>query len=38
MGWNYCLQWAITLPVELTAAGFTVQYWTKDGASLVDIS
>jgi len=30
MGWLYVLQWAVTLPVELTAAGFTMQYWTKD--------
>nr|CRX78983.1 hypothetical protein ls5930a1_00058 [Leucosporidium scottii] len=28
LGWNYLLQWTVTLPVELTAAGITVQYWT----------
>jgi yeast amino acid transporter len=28
MGWNYTLQWAVTLPLEITVAGTTVQYWT----------
>ena len=28
MGWNYVLQWAIVLPLEITIAGQTVQYWT----------
>ena len=23
----FLLQWAVTLPLELTAAGFTIQYW-----------
>jgi amino acid transporter len=27
MGWNYVLQWAVTLPLEITAAGITVSYW-----------
>lgn len=27
MGWNYWLQWAVTLPLEITVAGTTVQYW-----------
>jgi hypothetical protein len=27
MGWNYVLQWAIVLPLELTVAGITVEYW-----------
>ncbi|KAF2732248.1 hypothetical protein EJ04DRAFT_441391 [Polyplosphaeria fusca] len=27
MGWNYVFQWAIVLPLELTVAGFTVEYW-----------
>jgi amino acid transporter len=27
MGWNYCLQWAIVLPLELVVAGLTVEYW-----------
>ncbi|KAL3419699.1 amino-acid permease inda1 [Phlyctema vagabunda] len=30
MGWNYVLQWIITLPLELTVVSFTVQYWDKD--------
>ncbi|KAF9531465.1 APC amino acid permease [Crepidotus variabilis] len=30
MGWNYFLQWAIVLPLEITVAGFTVQYWGED--------
>lgn len=35
MGWNYVFQWAIVLPLELTVAGFTVQYW--DGAKSVNV-
>jgi len=27
MGWNYVFQWAVVLPLELTVAGFTVNYW-----------
>jgi amino acid transporter len=27
MGWNYVLQWAVVLPLEITVAGTTVQYW-----------
>lgn len=30
MGWNYVMQWAVVLPLELTVCGFTVQYWNKD--------
>jgi yeast amino acid transporter len=30
MGWNYVLQWAIVVPLELTVAGFTVEYWQAD--------
>jgi yeast amino acid transporter len=30
MGVNYVLQWAATLPVELTAASFTIQYWAPN--------
>ncbi|KAF7760107.1 hypothetical protein Agabi119p4_10783 [Agaricus bisporus var. burnettii] len=29
MGWNYFLQWAIVLPLEITVAGTTVQYWSQ---------
>lgn len=27
MGWNYVFQWAIVLPLEITVAGLTVEYW-----------
>jgi amino acid transporter len=27
IGWNYVFQWAATLPLELTAAGITIDYW-----------
>ncbi|KAH9476314.1 Amino-acid permease inda1 [Psilocybe cubensis] len=30
MGWNYVFQWAVVLPLEITVAGTTVQYWGKD--------
>jgi len=26
------LQWLVTLPLEITAAGITVQYWDKAAA------
>jgi len=29
MGWNYLLQWAVVLPLEITVAANTVQYWEK---------
>lgn len=29
MGWNYVLQWAAVLPLEITAAGITVSYWSN---------
>ncbi|GAA5823714.1 hypothetical protein JCM11251_000737 [Rhodosporidiobolus azoricus] len=29
LGWNYFAQWAIVLPLEITAAGITVQYWER---------
>jgi yeast amino acid transporter len=35
MGWNYVFQWAIVLPLELTVAGLTVQYW--EGARNVSV-
>lgn len=28
MGWNYVFQWAVVLPLEITAASITLQYWT----------
>ncbi|KAG5637064.1 hypothetical protein H0H81_005945 [Sphagnurus paluster] len=30
MGWNYVFQWAVVLPLEITVAGTTVQYWKAD--------
>jgi amino acid transporter len=29
MGWNYAMQWLVVLPLELTAAGITVDYWNS---------
>jgi len=29
MGWNYVLQWIVTLPLELTAASIVIQYWDQ---------
>ncbi|KAL2160147.1 hypothetical protein VTH06DRAFT_1802 [Thermothelomyces fergusii] len=30
MGWNYVMQWAIVLPLELTVCAITVQYWNQE--------
>ncbi|KAK4166267.1 putative amino-acid permease [Cladorrhinum sp. PSN259] len=30
MGWNYVMQWAVVVPLELTVCGITVQYWRDD--------
>lgn len=30
IGWNYWLSWAISLGVEVVAAGLLMQYWFKD--------
>jgi len=30
MGWNYVMQWAVVLPLELTVCGVTVGYWNKE--------
>jgi amino acid transporter len=30
MGWNYVMQWAAVLPLELTVCAMTIQYWNKD--------
>ena len=27
MGWNYALNWLVTLPLEIVAASITIQYW-----------
>lgn len=36
MGWNYVMSWAVVLPLELTVAGLTVQYWP--GAQDINIA
>jgi amino acid transporter len=28
MGWNYALSWLVIMPLELTAAGIVINYWT----------
>lgn len=38
MGWNYVLQWAAVLPLELTVCGITIQYWNPDISVAVWIS
>lgn len=30
MGWNYCLQWLVVLPLEIVSASITVDYWRPD--------
>lgn len=30
MGWNYVLQWAVVLPLELTVCSMTIQYWNVE--------
>ncbi|KAL4950786.1 amino acid permease/ SLC12A domain-containing protein [Aspergillus filifer] len=30
MGWNYVAQWAVVVPLELTVAGLTIDYWEVD--------
>ncbi|OAG40177.1 hypothetical protein AYO21_05655 [Fonsecaea monophora] len=41
MGWNYALQWLVTLPLEIVAASLTLEFWpgTRDvnGAAWVTI-
>ena len=27
LGWSYWVQWAVSLPSELTAGGILIQYW-----------
>ncbi|KAK4189810.1 amino acid permease/ SLC12A domain-containing protein [Podospora australis] len=29
MGWNYVMQWAVVLPLELTVCGITMGYWEE---------
>ncbi|CAF4554413.1 unnamed protein product [Rotaria sp. Silwood1] len=28
MGWNYALNWLVVMPLEITAAGLVINYWT----------
>lgn len=35
LGWNYWLQWAVSLPSELSAAGLIMTYWIPGTASWV---
>ncbi|KAL6240460.1 histidine permease [Rhinocladiella similis] len=28
MGWNYALQWMVTLPLEIVAASLTLEFWS----------
>ncbi|KAM3578568.1 hypothetical protein VKS41_008953 [Umbelopsis sp. WA50703] len=30
LGWNYWLQWAISIPTEVVAAGIIIQYWAPN--------
>ncbi|GAB1313438.1 Amino-acid permease inda1 [Madurella fahalii] len=38
MGWNYVMQWAVVLPLELTVCAITVGYWDKEISVAVWIS
>jgi amino acid transporter len=38
MGWNYVMQWAVVLPLELTVCAMTVGYWNPDISVAVWIS
>ena len=28
-GWNYALQWAVTMPLEVMSAAITLEYWNS---------
>lgn len=30
MGWNYVMQWAVVLPLELTVCSLTIGYWNSE--------
>jgi amino acid transporter len=38
MGWNYAMQWAIVLPLEITAASLTLRYWHLSTSPLLFIA
>lgn len=35
LGWNYWYNWAITLAVEMVAAGIVVKFWIPDASTIV---
>jgi hypothetical protein len=37
-GWNYCYQWTLTLPAELSAAAAIIGYWDSTTSPAVWIS
>lgn len=37
-GWNYALQWAITMPLEVMAATITLEYWNSPIPSWASIT
>lgn len=37
MGWNYVMQWAVVLPLELTVCGLTIGYWDTEGKISVGV-
>ncbi|KAH6711134.1 amino acid transporter-like protein [Leptodontidium sp. MPI-SDFR-AT-0119] len=38
LGWNYAMQWAITMPLEVMAAAITLEYWNLNLPSWVAIT
>ena len=38
MGWNYVIQWAAVLPLELVVAGLTVNYWGANVSNAIWIT
>ncbi|KAI1840280.1 hypothetical protein JX265_009369 [Neoarthrinium moseri] len=37
MGWNYVMQWAVVLPLELTVCSLTIGYWDPEGKISVGV-
>ncbi len=39
MGWNYAINWLVTMPLEVVAASITVDYWSshKNNAAWISI-
>ncbi|KAI2468877.1 amino-acid permease inda1 [Annulohypoxylon bovei var. microspora] len=38
MGWNYVLQWAVVVPLELTVCSISISYWNAEVSSAVWIT